>query len=94
MPKPDWSTDDKKGWLSDPPLIPEDVNGIESFLVFTTYSSGTAWWAGHKTYSTLWSALRFGMSLGRHSHHQNYVKNLQTNEIVWRSWEDENPYRG
>jgi len=94
MAKPSWISGEDNVWLSEPPSIRENVDVMPAFLVYSTYNNGSVWWTGWKTYNRLWTALRYGMSLGKHSSHQNYVRNLKTNEIVWRSWEDENPYRG
>ena len=46
-----------------------------------------------KPTAKLWTCQRYGMFLGTNSNHKNFIKNIKTNEIVWRSWEDENPYR-
>tara|TARA_R110000824_G_scaffold395054_2_gene595334 strand:- start:2887 stop:3165 length:279 start_codon:yes stop_codon:yes gene_type:complete len=90
MPKPSWTK--KDFFVTDKPTASvEEVD--ESFTVYRTYATSEIWWTGWKNYSKLWSALRFGMGAGRNTDHIAYVKNNKTNEIVWRSWEDENPYR-
>ena len=92
MSKPSWTAPNKKVFLTDKPSVPEDAVE-ETFVVYQTWDTGERWWCGWKNYSRLWSALRFGMMLNRNKDHMAYVKNTKTNEIVWRSWEDENPYR-
>ena len=94
MAKPNWS---KEPFFvtGKPTTSLEKVD--ESYTVYRSYTTGSnseIWWAGWKNYSQLWSALRYGMWSGYNKDHIAYVKNNQTNEIVWRSWEDENPYRG
>ena len=91
MPKPNWS-DAHKVFLSDKPTLSTEVVD-ESFTVYAGWASSKVWWAGWKNYSKLWSALRYGMGYGYNKNQLSYVKNNKTNEIVWRSWEDENPYR-
>jgi hypothetical protein len=81
-------------FTSDKPPIPVSTKmEYDGFVVYATYGSGQKWWTGWKTYSHLWSALRYGMFLGKNKDTINYVKNIRSGEIVWRSWEDENPYR-
>ena len=101
MAKPDWNSNNE-AWFSDPPCNPMDkMTTIDTFVVCTTHRYGDAssnpiiskWYVGWKTYNQLWSALRYGMYLGKNKHSIQIVKNIATDEIVWRSWEDENPYR-
>jgi hypothetical protein len=93
MSKPSWAIPDKK-WLTDPPKIePNDNTEQEVFMCYTGYGDGDHWWGGWKTYVRLWSCLRYGTNLNRNPDCKQYIKNLKTNEIVWRSWEDENKYR-
>ena len=93
MTKPSWKDPNKDVWVTDPPsIMPEDIDAhIENFLCYNGY--GQRWNAGWKTYSTLWACLRYGMHLGKNKNFHTCIKNLKTNEIVWRSWEDANPYR-
>lgn len=94
MSKPNWSKLVRLGWLTEAPSIaPTQETEVEGFVCYSTYGGGNQWWAGLKTYSYLWSCLRYGMFLGKNPNHKNFIKNIKTNEIVWRSWEDENPYR-
>ena len=93
MPKPDWTQPEKKGFLTDTPNLPENAKE-ECFVVYQTWGQGQQWWCGWKNYARLWTALRFGMMINYNKDHMAYVMNTKTNEIVWRSWEDENPYRG
>ena len=93
MPKPSWKDPKKKDvFVTNQPTA--SVKRVdESFTVYSTWESSELWWCGWKNYTKLWSALRFGMANGYNKRQISYVKNNQTNEIVWRSWEDENPYR-
>ena len=93
MSKPSWKQAKQNVFLTDaPPHSLEDMDNYrESFLCFNGW--GGMWNAGWKTYSSLWVALRYGMHLSKNKKERTFVKNLKTNEIVWRSWEDENPYR-
>ena len=94
MSKPSWTTKQKDVYLSDTPKkLPTRDDFNEAFLVYHTYGEGRKWWTGWKTYSHLWTALRYGVYLGRNKDNKQFVRNLKTNEIVWRSWEDENPYQ-
>ena len=91
MAKPNWSKE--PFFVTDKPTASvEKVD--ESYTVYRTYCASEIFHAGWKNYTRLWSALRFGVYSGYNKDHIAYVKNNQTNEIVWRSWEDENPYRG
>jgi len=94
MSKPSWNDPKQNAFLTDAPQhSPEDMNTHrESFLCFNGW--GGTWNAGWKTYDKLWVALRYGMNLGENKNERIFVKNLKTNEIVWKSWEDVNPYRG
>ena len=93
MPKPNWGKPDKEVWLSDPPSsLPRRENEQEIFYCYTSYD-GNRWWGGWKTYQHLWTCLRYGTFLRKNKECKQYIKNLTTNEIVWRSWEDENKYR-
>ena len=91
MSKPSWIKEEV--FLTDKPHLPEhEVQ--ESFVVYQSYSvNSQSWYVGWKNYSYLWSALRYGMYDGKSKTCVAYVKNSKTNEIVWRSWEDEHPYR-
>ena len=94
MSKPNWSKTTKSVWLSEPPkILPNQETEEDGFVCYATYGEGRQWYAGWKTYSKLWTCLRYGMYLMPNSQHKNFIKNIKTNEIVWRSWEDENPYR-
>jgi len=94
MSKPNWSKQKKKVWLSNPPnVLPSRDTEMDGFVSYNTYGEGKKWFAGWKTYTALWSCLRYGVFLSRNSDYKTFVKNIKTNEIVWRSWEDENPYR-
>ena len=94
MSKPNWSKTTKSVWLSEPPkILPTRESEADGFVCYSTYGEGKQWYVGWKTYSKLWTCQRYGMFLGQNSNHMNFIKNLRTNEIVWRSWEDENPYR-
>ena len=93
MPKPEWTQEKKEVFLTNKPTTPM-TSEEECYTVYQSWDTGHIWWCGWKNYSRLWSALRFGMVRGYNKTHQAYVKNTKTNEIVWRSWEDENPYRG
>lgn len=83
----------KDAFLTDKPVAEEHIVD-ESYTVYQTYNESKIWWCGWKNYSHLWTALRYGMWSGYNKNHISYVKNNKTHEIVWRSWEDENPYRG
>jgi len=92
MAKPNWSKSVKSVYLTDAPkALPTVENEKDSFVCYSTF--GEDWWSGWKTYSKLWTCLRYGMFLGQNSNQKTFIKNIRTNEIVWRSWEDENPYR-
>jgi hypothetical protein len=93
MAKPNWSTSVvKSAWLTDPPkVLPTVESEKDGFVCYSTF--GEEWWCGWKTYSKLWTCQRYGMFLGHNSNQKTFIKNIRTNEIVWRSWEDENPYR-
>jgi len=94
MSKPKWSKTTKSAWLSAPPkILPTNETEEDGFVCYSTYGEGRRWYAGWKTYTKLWSCQRYGMYLMPNSEHKNFIKNIKTNEIVWRSWEDENPYR-
>lgn len=94
MAKPNWSKTTKSVWLSAPPkILPTNETEEDGFVCYSTYGEGRQWYAGWKTYTKLWSCQRYGMYLMPNSEHKNFIKNIKTNEIVWRSWEDENPYR-
>jgi len=94
MAKPKWNKSLKKVWLTNPPsVLPTMDTEADSFVSYSTYGEGKQWWSGWKTYTKLWSCLRYGVWLNQNSDHKSFVKNIKTNEIVWRSWEDENPYR-
>ena len=94
MAKPNWSKTVTKGWLTQAPsILPTQETEVDGFVCYSTYGEGKQWYAGWKTYSKLWTCQRYGMFLGTNSNHKNFIKNIKTNEIVWRSWEDENPYR-
>lgn len=94
MPKPNWGQSPKDVWLSNPPnILPTMDTEVDSFVAYSTYGKGEQWWSGWKTYTKLWSCLRYGVFLNRNNDYKTFVKNIKTNEIVWRSWEDENPYR-
>jgi len=56
------------------------------------YYGRPVWRCGWKTYTFLWSALRYGTEWLHHDC-PFYVKNMGTGEIVHKSWEDEHPYR-
>ena len=65
----------------------------ESFVIYRCWGNQDAerFYAYYKIYFAFWSALRYGV--GNWQNTRQYIKNMGTNEIVWRSWEDENPYR-
>lgn len=93
MAKPSWKSPNKKDvFLTDRPTLNE-LKVDESYTVYQSYGGGRLFWCGWKNYARLWCALRYGMNRGYNKTNVAYVKNNQTNEIVWRSWVDENPYR-
>ena len=94
MAKPNWTPTDPDVFLTDAPNKDFEVNeSNEAFLAYHCWSDTQKWYAGWKTYSTAWACIRYGTNLSRNKHAIYIVKNLKTNEIVWRSWKDENKYR-
>lgn len=95
MPKPNWSKSTRTFSLTKTPN-PNTQTETDAFVVYSGYCSSpkkVTFHAGWKTYSHLWSALRYGSSRTRNDNYIQYVKNLKTGETVWRSWIDKNPYQ-
>ena len=94
MSKPSWGDTDNEVFLTDAPTKEfEDNDSHDAFLAYHCYSQTQKWYAGWKTYTTQWACIRYGTNLQKNKHAIYVVKNLKTNEIVWRSWKDENKYR-
>ena len=75
--------------LTEEPTVP--FYKQEGFLIFAEWGVGYKWVPMMRAYSALWTALKYGCPYYNIAH---YILDLSKNKIVWKSWEDENKYRG
>ena len=85
-----WEIQKPEAGLDEKPTTPLDKR--DGFMVYRECKwGGKARWNPHwRNYYTLWSALRFGTVWWSGQPH--YILDVEKNEIVYKSWEDENPY--